>query len=117
MTAAMAASLVFVAPASAIDGLPPHAKGHGWAPVRVCDPAGKAPYTYVIRVGPISSINDVKGYVAFANRTYKYYKFQDGQFRVTDARAKPIEVGGLHYAAGHNRDELTAKVVSGPRCK
>lgn len=114
--AAIAAPVILVAPASALDGYPQHAAGHGWAPVNVCKPAGKAPYTYTIRVTPLSSIHDGKGYVAFANRTYKYYQFRDGQFRVTDAPAKPTEVGGLHYAAGHNGDELTAKVVSGPRC-
>ncbi|HET8601403.1 MAG TPA: hypothetical protein VFL99_13830 [Segeticoccus sp.] len=109
--------LTAVATASAASGPPTHRQGHGWTTVHVCDPAGKAPYKYTIDVGPLGSINDQKGYVAFANNTYKYYRFSHGQFTVKDAPAKPVEVGGLHYAKGHNHDPLTATVVSGPKCR
>lgn len=107
-----------VATATAGQGPPTHRKGHGWAVVQVCQPAGSGPYTYTIRVDPLSSLaRDGKGYVAFANQTFKYYHFSKGKFRVKDAPAKPIEVGGLHYAKGHNGDTLSATVVVGPRCR
>ena len=110
--------LLAVSGATAGTGDPPHRKGHGWATVRVCDPAGRAPYTYTLEIGPASSLDDGKGYVAFANRTFKYYRgFKQGRITVTDAPAKPTEIGGLHYAEGHNNDPLTARVVDGPRCK
>lgn len=102
--------------ASAATGPPRHATGHGWASVQVCDPAGTAPYKYKIKVRRVSSIEDDWGYVAFANGTYRYYPFKHGKFTVKDAPAKPIEVGGLHYAKGHKGDVLSATVVAGPSC-
>lgn len=109
--------LVAVSGATAGTGDPVHRAGHGWAPIRVCDPAGRPPYTYTLEIGPASSLSDGKGYVAYANRTFKYYRgFKQGRITVTDAPAKPTEIGGLHYADGHNGDPLTARVVSGPRC-
>jgi hypothetical protein len=113
----VAVPLVAVSGATAGTGEPTHRKGHGWAPITVCDPAGRPPYTYTIEIGPASSLDDRKGYVAYANRTFKYYTgFKQGRITVTDAPAKPTEVGGLHYAEGHNNDPLTARVVDGPQC-
>lgn len=119
VVAAATMSIVAVAPANAGQGLPVHRKGHAWAPISTCEPAGPPPYTYTIRMQPLSSVQgDGKAYIAYANRTFKYYRgWRKATITVTDAPARPTEAGGMHYAPGHNNDPVRAVVVKGPPCR